>query len=368
MTTKTKIWVPRAPRPPATRTPPMSPPRGGEPASDEAAGGPRRGALHSARQRPRIDPRFARRWIQVRREQGLHRLRILLVALTLVALIALVIGSLYSPLFEVRHVRIFVNGSTSAVGSRPEASSLSDSEVLTVTGLSHRRPLIEVDAPAMAARLDAIADLGGARVSRSWPTTVRVQVTVRIPVALVARTPAAATGAGWATVDATGRILAFVSSPVAGLPVIQGAGPVPVPGQWLEGSAGPDVAPPLPAGPSLADLNAAADTSAVPAGPAAALALLVALPASVRSEVLSVSVESGGQLSMAVLPADIASGSIPVILGDGSELAQKLTALVTLLTQADVSGVTAIDLTVPDRPAALTTRQSPGTLSTQPGG
>jgi hypothetical protein len=143
---------------------------------------------------------------------------------------------------------------------------------------------------------------------------------------------------------------------------------VPVPGQWLEGSAGPDVAPPLPAGPSLADLNAAADTSAVPAGPAAALALLVALPASVRSEVLSVSVESGGQLSMAVLPADIASGSIPVILGDGSELAQKLTALVTLLTQADVSGVTAIDLTVPDRPAALTTRQSPGTLSTQPGG
>jgi hypothetical protein len=143
---------------------------------------------------------------------------------------------------------------------------------------------------------------------------------------------------------------------------------VAAPGQWLEGSAGPDVAPPIPDGPSLVDLNAAADTSAVPAGAAAALAILVALPASVRSEILSVSVASGGQLSMAVLPADIASGSIPVVLGDGSELAQKLTALVTLLTQADLSGVTGIDLTVPGRPAALTTRQSPGTLSTQPGG
>jgi hypothetical protein len=59
---------------------------------------------------------------------------------------------------------------------------------------------------------------------------------------------------------------------------------------------------------------------------------------------------------MSILPATIAAGSIPVHLGDGSQLAAKLTALTTLLAQADLSGVQSIDLTVPNRPAALTAR------------
>ena len=69
---------------------------------------------------------------------------------------------------------------------------------------------------------------------------------------------------------------------------------------------------------------------------------------------------------MAVLPPTIAAGSIPVTLGDGSLLAQKLTALAALLTQANLSGATGINLTVPDRPAVpvLTARQTAGTVST----
>lgn len=138
---------------------------------------------------------------------------------------------------------------------------------------------------------------------------------------------------------------------------MQNAGPVPPPGQWLTGSAGPDVAPLPPTGiasggaPSLVDLDAQPDGPAVPTGTAAALALSAALPASLRAMVQSVQAGPGGQLKLAVLPATIASGSIPVTLGDGSLLNQKLTALGALLTQGGLSGATGIDLTVPDRPA-----------------
>ena len=54
-------------------------------------------------------------------------------------------------------------------------------------------------------------------------------------------------------------------------------------------------------------------------------------------------------------------------LGDGSLLAQKLTALAALLHPGQPVGSTGIDLTVPDRPAVpavLTARQTAGTVST----
>jgi hypothetical protein len=88
----------------------------------------------------------------------------------------------------------------------------------------------------------------------------------------------------------------------------------------------------------------------------------------VHSQVLSVTVGPANRFSLAVLPAAISAGSIPVTLGDGSQLAAKLTALATLLTQANLAGVTGIDLTVPDRPATLTARQPAGSVSTHAGG
>jgi hypothetical protein len=80
------------------------------------------------------------------------------------------------------------------------------------------------------------------------------------------------------------------------------------------------------------------------------------MPASIRPDVSQVTVGPNGQVSMSVLPATIATGSITVLLGDGSQLASKLTALTALLTQTSLSGVTSINLTVPDRPTALTAR------------
>jgi hypothetical protein len=274
---------------------------------------------------------------------------------------ALAVGVLYSPLLNVRHIRITA------------PASVSRAEVLSITGLSHPRPLTAVDTRAMAARLNAVPRWGGARVQKVWPTTLRIRVMTRAPVAVVAwgtppGGPLSTGGPAWATVDATGRVLADVNA-APGLPVLEGVGPVPAPGGWLAGSSGPAVIPPSGAGDHpLVDLGAAADSPTVPSGTAAALGLVAALPASLRSQVISVGVASGNQLTMAVLPSSTPIGSIPVQLGDGSELAAKLTSLATLLAQANLSGVVGINLTVPDRPAVLTARQSGGTVSTHAGG
>jgi hypothetical protein len=286
-----------------------------------------------------------RRLVEVRRQESRRRLRILAAVGAVVLVVAGAVGSLYAPWLSLRHVHI------RAAGAVPR------SEVLSVTGLDHSRPLIEINTAALAARLDAVVDLGGARVSRSWPLTVDIEVTQRTPVAAVARPKTASSSAGWATVDATGRVLADQATPPLGLPVVQQTAPVPPPGQWLAGSAGPEVEPlppgetGAPGGRSLVDLDAPPDSSTVPSGTAAALAVSAALPASVRATVQTIRAGPGAQLTLGVLPITIASGSIPVNLGDGSYLSQKLTALAALLTQANLSGAGGINLSVPDRPA-----------------
>jgi hypothetical protein len=298
-----------------------------------------------------IDPRFARRLRDVRRQESRRRLRILASAGAAVLVVAAVVGSLYTPwLMSFRHLRI------TAVGAVPR------SEVLAATGLNHPRPLIEIDTARLAARLDAVVNLGGARVSRSWPLTLDIEVTQRTPVAAVALIPSGGSPGGWASVDATGRVLADSAAPPPGLPVIQNVGAVPPPGQWLMGSAGPGVNPLPPGGAgagrghSLIDLDAPADSAAVPTGTAAALGVAAALPAAMRAAVQTVKAGPGNQLSLAVLPVTIAAGSIPVTLGDGSLLNQKLTALGALLTQGSLSGAAGIDLSVPDRPAVAAAR------------
>jgi POTRA domain, FtsQ-type/Cell division protein FtsQ len=340
-----------APPPGVVKPPPERPERTAWRRDPEPSSG------REAPPRPRMDPRLAQRWVEVRRQQGRRRLRIVLLLATPVVLAALAAAALYSPLLRVHHVRV------SVAGTLPAA------QVRSVSQMVRPGPMLDVNPSSIAAELDAVPNLGGARVARSWPTTVRVRVVARTPVAVVARPPGppGQPGAtGWETVDATGRVLADVAAPT-GLPQLQGASSMPV-GGWLAGSAGPGVSPPGPAGRTLADLNAAADSAAVPQGTAAALAIAAALSAPWRADVSAISVVPGARLTLSVVPANAASSSITVVLGDASQLAAKLTALVTLLGQANLTGVTQIDLTVPNRPATLTARQSPGTLSTQSGG
>jgi hypothetical protein len=287
--------------------------------------------------RPRIDPRFVQRWIEVRRAKSRRRLRVLVGGVSLLALLLLAFGSLYTPLFHVRHIRVNVSG------------PIAESAVVALAGVGHGNLMIHVNPAQIASRLDADPQLGGARVAKHWPGTVSIRVAARTPVANVSRS-----GGGWVTVDATGRVLTVRATPVLGLPMLQGAGAAPAPGQWLAGALGPGVSP--GAKPSAAlNMNASSDSATLPSAPAAALAVLESLPAKLLSEVVSVTVGPDG-LSLAVLPANIASGSVAVDLGDESQLGQKILALDSLLTETNLANVVSIDLTVPDRPAVLTAR------------
>lgn len=286
---------------------------------------------------PRIDPRIARRWIEVRREQGRRRLHILTVCAAVTAVLAAGAGMLFSPLARVRHVRIAVSGPMTAA------------QVQTVAGLDHYKLMIDVNSAGIARRLDADPHLGAARVQRSWPATVRISVVVRTALAEIR------TGSGWATVDPTGRVLADANQPIPGLPQLTGVGVPPAPGGWLPGSLGSAV-PPGAAPGSEAHMNAASDDPSIPRGAVAALVALQALPAPYRSQVVTVSAPPSGDLTFSVLPANLAAGSIPVDFGDGSRLAAKLNSLIALLSKANLAGVESINLSVPDRPTALTAR------------
>lgn len=282
--------------------------------------------------RPRIDPRIAQRWIDARRQEGRRRLRIVVAVITVVVLAAGAVASLYSPLFEVHHVRVTVEGPVA-----PRA-------VAQLTGLTSRPPMIDVHTGAIATRLDADPWLGSARVDLHWPDTVTVRVVVRSPVALVAAR------SGWAQVDATGRVLAVSHQPTPGLPVVEGLGTAPTAGQWLTGSAGAS-ARPGSADQAGADMSASSDSADVPRGAAAVLGLLDALPPAVRSKVTTVSSGPGPVLSLVAAAPQASGGTVSVSLGDGSELGAKASALVTMLTRADLSGATGVDLSVPGRPA-----------------
>lgn len=286
--------------------------------------------------RPRIDPRIARRWVEVQRANGRRRLRIIVCSVSAAVIVAFAAGSVYTPLWKVRHVRVKVSGAISAA------------KVEQLAGLGRHRLMIDVDPARLAARLDAVPYLGGAAVSRVWPGTVTIRVAVRTPVALISRG-----NAGWATVDPTGRILAYLTNPIVGMPILQGLPDLPARGQWLAGSLGPSTLPGTSPSAEV-DMNAGSGSTDVPTLVESALIALQSLPASVRPEILDISVSGPAGLTMAVLPADVAAGSITVKLGDGSLLSQKLEAMLTLLAQADLSNVSEIDLTVPDRPAVLT--------------
>jgi hypothetical protein len=206
--------------------------------------------------------------------------------------------------------------------------------------------MINVDASASTRQLDADPWLGAAKVTRKWPSTVTISVQTRSPVAVVTT----ASGS-YAEIDSTGRVLANLSSLPTTLPILQGTGAAPAPGRWVPGTAGPS-APPQASPSALVDMNAASDGADVPTPPAAALAVIASLPPALRVDVLSCSAAPNSPLSLVLAPPNLAAGTVTVTFGDGSQLQAKVTALISLVDQNALAGVTSLDLTVPTRPAA----------------
>ena len=254
------------------------------------------------------DPRFRQRRIEVARQAGRRRLRVVLGGIGTAGLLVGVLGALHSPLFSVRHV------SVSGAPDIPRAA------LLAASGLSSHPPLVDVDTAAVERKLLALPMVRTAVVSEHWPSAISIVVTERLPVA-AAPIGAAASGP-WALVDGSGHVVALRDAPTS---------PVPV------------VLLPVPPGPPGTTVGRAAMPLLVVAG---------ALPPSLRPVVTAIAFDHGGDVVLELRGEPLA------VLGGISDLPQKFVSLATVLADVPTSGIGTIDLSVPASPVLTPTGHS----------
>jgi cell division protein FtsQ len=252
-----------------------------------------------------VDPRFHERRLAVIRETARRRRQLTLAALSAGTLAVLAVLAVHSALFGVRHIRI-------------RGAAHTDLALIAhMAGVDSSTPMVDVDGSAIAGRLLRLPWIGTVRVTREWPATVRIQITERTPVAVVAAGP----GAGrspWALVDQTGRVLALTTDPPADLLRLTGVVPAGLPGTQLDSEAG----------------AALAVAASLPRDLVARLATVG--PATPRRD------DPNTDLTL--------RGTGLVLWGSPEDGADKIVALRTVLTRVDLSHVAAIDVRVPQAP------------------
>jgi len=249
---------------------------------------------------PAVDPRIWKRRVAVTRAQGRKRLRIVLAALGVCLLAAGGVVALHSSLFSARHLKVIGAVHTPAA------------EVLALSGLSRRPPLVDINTAEVVAHVETLPWVKSAAVSEHWPDSVTVVVTERS--ALAAVEPVNNGGGVWALVDGTGRVLADQTPRPVGLlalkvPVAPGA-----PGMRLPAADGP------------------------------AVDIATSLPALLAQRVDFVEVASDGAVTLAL------TGDLTVIVGSPTMLQAKYEALASVIAGARLARGEVIDVTVPDEP------------------
>ena len=171
-------------------------------------------------------------------------------------------------------------------------------QVRQAAAVEMNRPLARVDLDAVRARVQALAAVDHAEVSRSWPAAIVVKVVERTPVAAV---PA---GRSWTLIDAEGVADRTATERPAGLPVAQLATPGP------------------------ADANTRA-----------ALTVLAALSGELREKLVSISVEAPARIRL------VLRGDRTVVWGDDTASERKAEVATHLLEQdGKVLDVSAADV------------------------
>lgn len=244
-----------------------------------------------------MDPRIRRRRIEVRREAGRRRLRLLGGTAAVLALLGGAYGATRSPLLDVEDVRV-----TGAVGTSRDG--------IAAAGLRPGRPMTDIDPGAAARRLEALPWVSRARVERQWPDTVSVRIVERSATAA-----AALPEGGWALADAHGRVLAWVAERPAGLVELRGA--------ERPGPPGATLGPPT----------------------RAALEVLAALSLTPGARVGTVDLGFAGDLDLTLAAGPVVRFGAPV------QVEEKVTALRTIAEKVSLAHVAAIDVRVPSSPA-----------------
>lgn len=253
-----------------------------------------------------IDPRIQARRRDVRRRAGRRRLRRLLWFGALLGLIATAVAVVYSPLLAVH--RIDVHG----------AHHTSPAAVRRAAGIEEGRAMVSVTAGTAADRIERLPWVAAATVSRHWPTTVRITVRERRPVALLP-----APGGASLVVDADGHVLRRIT---AGSGASAGAGLAKISTDPVQARLGQVVA---------------TDRSL--------LHVAAALPGGLRRRVQAVA-HDGAALALQLQPCG------EVRLGDATQLSAKMVAAMTVLGRPEAADAPLVDVEVPAAPTLTTAR------------
>jgi cell division protein FtsQ len=195
----------------------------------------------------------------------------------------------FSPVFGARTVQI------------DGLNTLTKAAVLKAAAVEHGRPLMRLDTGAIEKRVAAIPDVDSVSVSTSWPSTVRITIHERTPVAYMQR------GEGFTLIDAGGKAYRTRATAPTTLPLLV-----------------------LPTG-------NASETSAT-YGAAARVA--TALPVALRTKVASVQALTADSITLLMDDQRV------VRWGGDDRDAEKARVLAVLLTQQNSQ----IDVTDPDVP------------------
>jgi cell division protein FtsQ len=253
--------------------------------------------------RPSIDPRIRQRRQSVQRRVGRRRLRVVIAVLVVVMIIGGGLALLHTSSFSARVVTV--------TGGHDHTST---AEIVDAAGLAHRPLLINVNAGAAAAGVNALPFIRTAQVTRHWPDGVQVTVSERVPVAVMAG------GSGaWAQVDATGRVLAVQPARPAGLV------------QLVVNTSSGTVSP-TRAGRVL------------PSSAASGLQVCRTLPLAFSAQVVSVTVAPDRTVDLAL------NSGLTVVMGTDSDLTVKYQDVASIIAHASLKGMKTIDVTVPVAP------------------
>lgn len=245
-------------------------------------------------------PRIRARRAEVARGRGRRRMRRVTAVLGVICAVVWTLVVLRSPLLDVDRVQV--------VGAeRTDAAAIE-----AAGGATRGSPMVEVDLDGARRGVAALPWIDEVRTTRLWPGTIRIVVSERAEVATVAHDD------GWALLDAEGRVLAVVATE-------------------------PDL-------PALAGERAAAPGATLDRDDRAALAVLGALPASLRQAV------DGADHGRDGLELVLDDG-FRVVLGDDGQLAAKAQAAAAVRQHAAPPGdACRIDVRVPTAPVLTTGR------------
>lgn len=189
-------------------------------------------------------------------------------------LVGIVVVVLWTPVLGVRSVDV--------EGVR----DLTTAQVVAAAEVRPGTPMLRLDTVGIMARVAVLPRVAAVDVSRDWPSTVRITVTERDPVGVLAASD------GMHLVDSTGFDYATVPTAPAGLPKIQ-----------------------LP--------------SASPHDPRtqAVVRVLAALPTQLRAQTIAISADTPGSVTLA-----LANGKT-IRWGDAADSARKAAVLAALMTR-----------------------------------